>query len=159
MKSKRMKQIVFGVLLIVAAYIWSDVFYLFTGSEYDADRQINRQSNLGSVSQTLEPIEFASPKVNPFAIRTTSSVPTTQKKNETRSHKPPPASTKLSELYTLIGAVNRPPYSQIVLRDRQGKSTVMGLGDSLSTWQITIIVADFAEFRSGKFVDTLFLVD
>lgn len=159
MKSKRMKQIVFGVLLIIVAYIWTDNLYLFTGSSSGAGRQINRPGSSDGISQSLEPIEYATPKVNPFAFRTTSAVSTPQKKNETRSQKPQTAPTRLSELFTLIGAVNRPPNSQIVLRDKQGNSIVKGLGDSLSTWQITIIAGDFAECRSGEFVDTLFLVE
>lgn len=157
MGSNRLKKVILATLLLTLVYVWGSNLSLFTSSESSMTGTIYPDKSGAVRSSTTNSLDYMPARINPFKKPGSPNPTPIAKKEKAKTAQPPPS--RPGSLYKLTGFVDRKPYSQIVLNDKDGRSVIIGLGDSLGVWQLMSIASDIAVFSSGKFSDTLYLAE
>ena len=156
MNPSKVKKAILVILVVFMAIVWGRNLSIFWRSEPSHETIEKTGSSLKAATPKMKPIEYSSPKTNPFAKAVTNAPGSPQKKE--KSKEPPPAAPeRVSNQYILSGFVDRPPHSQIVLQKKSGGTQTIQLGDSLTKWELLSIQTDRAIFASGKLRDTVYL--
>jgi hypothetical protein len=160
MKSITAKKILFALLLVVFTYIWWGNLQLFFAPdneeniEYDTTLAIESSSPQTVIPSTPS-LEFKSYRVNPFVPTFSQPQQESVKKKATLT----PPLVRLSETYQLQGVIQQGKVSQAILKAVDGRSIVIGLGDSLETWRLNQVLKQSVIFKQGVHVDTLILAN
>ena len=151
--TKRVKQVLLGLLLAVAGYIWWGNLALLFPSTVPVEEHVPLDTLGNSQTATSIVVAYREPKVNPFLHAVAAP------HNQQREHAPAPSGpVPLPATLHLVGVLCFGESSQAVLQVDPQTTRTFTLGERLGEWTLIEVTDATAVFNAGKARDTLHLV-